>query len=70
MSSPSSGSGAEQKQKSNLVHFGLKMTSGGNNFNHFAENHKKCHLVLEMREISVTDKFQGYFSMTFQELKL
>jgi len=26
--------------------------------------------VLEMREISVTRNFQGYFSRTFQDLKL
>jgi len=38
VSSPSVGSGAEPRPKSNLVHFSLKMTPGGNNFNYFAEN--------------------------------
>jgi len=45
------------------------MTSGGNNFNYFAENQlTKC--SAEMREISVMRNFQGYFSRTFQDLKL
>jgi len=41
------------------------MTSGGNNFNYFAEN--QLTKVLKMREISVTRNFQGYFSSTFQD---
>ena len=45
------------------------MTSGGNNFNYFAEN-QLTHLVLEMRAISVTQNFPGYFFRTFQDLKL
>jgi len=45
------------------------MTSDGNNFNCFAEN-QLTHLVLEIREISVMQNFQGYFSRTFQDLKL
>jgi len=44
------------------------MTSGGNNFNYFAENQlTKFSAIIEMmREISVTHNFQGYFSRTFQ----
>ena len=34
------GSAAEPQPKLNLVHFNLKMTSGGNNFNYFSENQR------------------------------
>jgi len=45
------------------------MTSGGNNFNYFAEN-QLTKFSARDAEISVVHSFQGYFSRTFQDLKL
>jgi len=45
------------------------MTSGGNNFNYFAEN-QLTKFSARDAEISITRNFQEYFSRTFQDLKL
>jgi len=70
VSSPSAGSGAEPQPKSNLMHFSLKIWHLVAAILTILLRINWTNLVLEMREISVTRNFQGYFSRTFQDLKL
>ena len=53
--------------------YSLKMTSGGNNFNYFAENQLTTNLMLEMWEILVMRRVSGRWLQNvgvFREMQL